>query len=366
MQPHVPESIAPIGSKARSDSSIHATPGPAYRFGTLGGDCRHRPSPNAPDSDWLPPWPTPRTREDWSKVMPALQSLAPAGSHDADARPLLAAFAARAHEVVPLVAASFARACADPRTVRDALMALDLDRYGTLLPCEVTLRTLAGESCVHVEPLPGVPPEITALIALGLAHWLNQLAHPAPALTRVTLPIGWRFVDRETVSAIGVQVVLDCPITRLVLADDPPDRHASEGVRTPAAFTETARGSVRAARGAAPLEQRLVHALAARMGGAPLSARDLAQDLGMSERTLQRRLHELGRTFGEVLDAYRHSEAKLLLSGRRESIGDVARRLGFAEQSSFNRAFRRWTGLAPRAWVRSAVCDPPRHQPGVR
>jgi len=75
--------------------------------------------------------------------------------------------------------------------------------------------------------------------------------------------------------------------------------------------------------------------------------RTVARALGMSERTLQRRLEEQGRSFLAILDDFRHEEAMRLLDDRRLAIAEIARQLGFSEQSSFTRAFRRWTGKSP-------------------
>jgi AraC-like DNA-binding protein len=78
-------------------------------------------------------------------------------------------------------------------------------------------------------------------------------------------------------------------------------------------------------------------------------AESMARALGVSERTLQRRLEEAGQTFSAVLEAFRHEEALRLLDDRRLSLAEIAARLGFSEQSSFNRAFKRWAGRSPAA-----------------
>jgi AraC-like DNA-binding protein len=77
----------------------------------------------------------------------------------------------------------------------------------------------------------------------------------------------------------------------------------------------------------------------------------VARALGMSERTLHRRLQELGRTYREVLDCFREAEAERLLARGRTPLSEVALRLGFADQSAWNRAFRRWKGMSPRQWA---------------
>lgn len=72
--------------------------------------------------------------------------------------------------------------------------------------------------------------------------------------------------------------------------------------------------------------------------------------LGVSERTLQRRLTELGRSFSDVVEDFRREEAARLLSTPGVALVEIASRLGYAEQTSFTRAFRRWTGSTPGAW----------------
>lgn len=76
----------------------------------------------------------------------------------------------------------------------------------------------------------------------------------------------------------------------------------------------------------------------------------LAGLLGVSERTLQRRLQDIGRSFSAVVEDFRREEAARLLQDRKLHLVQIAARLGYAEQTSFTRAFRRWTGETPGAW----------------
>lgn len=80
---------------------------------------------------------------------------------------------------------------------------------------------------------------------------------------------------------------------------------------------------------------------------------EVAAELGMSARTLQHRLRQQGMTFQEVFDGLRRSLAELYLRDDALSLTEIALLLGFAEQSSFTRAFRRWRGMSPAAWRRS-------------
>ena len=67
----------------------------------------------------------------------------------------------------------------------------------------------------------------------------------------------------------------------------------------------------------------------------------VARRLGVSARTLQRRLHECGTSFRGVVDEVRSAEAARLRE-RGERVGTIAELLGFSEESALRRAFRRW------------------------
>ena len=73
----------------------------------------------------------------------------------------------------------------------------------------------------------------------------------------------------------------------------------------------------------------------------------VAKRLGMSERTLQRRLVEQGRTYKQLVEATQADLAKNLLRHSEYPLSEVAFLTGFSEQSAFNRAFKRWTDSTP-------------------
>jgi AraC-like DNA-binding protein len=76
----------------------------------------------------------------------------------------------------------------------------------------------------------------------------------------------------------------------------------------------------------------------------------VARALGMSPRTLQRRLEELGTTYQEILDDVRWRSARRLLANTDLDAGEVAFLLGFEELNSFTRAFHGWEGTTPTRW----------------
>lgn len=73
----------------------------------------------------------------------------------------------------------------------------------------------------------------------------------------------------------------------------------------------------------------------------------IAQDLNLTQRTLQRKLSEANTSFQQVLDQSRHELAKDYLSQRQLSLADIAFLLGYQEQSAFNHAFKGWFGISP-------------------
>ena len=79
----------------------------------------------------------------------------------------------------------------------------------------------------------------------------------------------------------------------------------------------------------------------------------IARRLGMSRRTLQRRLEEAGTRYADIQRAVLVRRAKALLSGEALSIGRIAIELGYADAAHFTRAFLEWTGVTPSQWRRS-------------
>lgn len=76
----------------------------------------------------------------------------------------------------------------------------------------------------------------------------------------------------------------------------------------------------------------------------------IASNLGMSARTLQRRLSEQGQSFQNLVDLARQELARQLLGETEYSLAEIAFLTGFSEQSGFTRAFKRWEGQTPRSY----------------
>ena len=84
------------------------------------------------------------------------------------------------------------------------------------------------------------------------------------------------------------------------------------------------------------------------ISGARFNASEsVARELGTSGRSLQRHLQELGYSYNALADEVRAATAKLYLEQPDIAVSEVAYLLGFADPSTFNRAFKRWTGSTP-------------------
>ena len=88
----------------------------------------------------------------------------------------------------------------------------------------------------------------------------------------------------------------------------------------------------------------------ARRGGHPPEMEEIAAELCLSARTLRRRLQEEGTTYFALCDEVRRTFAEQLLSLPNLSVEAIAERLGYSETAGFIHAFKRWTGMTPRAF----------------
>lgn len=77
---------------------------------------------------------------------------------------------------------------------------------------------------------------------------------------------------------------------------------------------------------------------------------EVCEALHMSRATLKRKLKADGATFQSLKDSFRLRRATYLLRDTQASVEEIADELRFGDASGFSKAFRRWTGIAPREW----------------
>lgn len=90
-----------------------------------------------------------------------------------------------------------------------------------------------------------------------------------------------------------------------------------------------------------------------RLGTPDLSV--AAAAAGMSERSFQRHLGEIGLTFSKLIENARFEAARQLLSDPAVRVIDVSTELGYHDAANFTRAFRRWSGVSPQRFRRVAA-----------
>ncbi len=94
--------------------------------------------------------------------------------------------------------------------------------------------------------------------------------------------------------------------------------------------------------------------ISARLGQGPVKLSDVASDLCLSTRTLQRRLHQAGVAFQSLLDATRHALACHYLASSAMPVAEIGALLGFQDTPAFHHAFKTWAGVGPGRY-RAAV-----------
>jgi len=152
---------------------------------------------------------------------------------------------------------------------------------------------------------------------------------------------------RDCSVALGAPVVFNAPVTRLVLR--PGVGQAPLPMANPLleqTYAELCTQLIEEAQVSDAFVTGLYNLLV-RAGRDYPNAPDSARLLGVSERSLYRRLAAQGLTFGEVLERVRRQRAAYLLDHTGLSIEQIGDALGFAETASFSRAFKRWFGVAP-------------------
>ncbi|MEM6295342.1 MAG: AraC family transcriptional regulator ligand-binding domain-containing protein [Myxococcota bacterium] len=107
-----------------------------------------------------------------------------------------------------------------------------------------------------------------------------------------------------------------------------------------------------------PAELRRMRDVAARNAArGEYGAEALARSLGMSLRTLQRRVTEQGTSVSALVDGVRAVMARQLLADLDLSLYEVTIALGYTSESAFRRAFRRWMGQSPAAYRRASTAS---------
>jgi AraC-like DNA-binding protein len=80
------------------------------------------------------------------------------------------------------------------------------------------------------------------------------------------------------------------------------------------------------------------------------TASEAAKHIGIHERTLNRRLQEQGTNFRDVVNEVRYAMARCFLADSNATNAEIALALGYTDATTFNRSFKRWSGMSPAQW----------------
>lgn len=186
-----------------------------------------------------------------------------------------------------------------------------------------------------------------ALILAAGRRWFGPGFRPTEMRLAYPRGAGLRALERRA----------DCPVvagaetTEIALTPeqlDLPSRAADPFLL--ALVTRHAEAALAGGRGSreGDLREQVEQEIAARLaGGAPLLG-EIADALGLGERTLARRLAEAGTPYRTIIDELRAGLARTYLADQGIALAQVAGLLGYSEQSAFTNAFRRWAGQSPR------------------
>ncbi len=213
----------------------------------------------------------------------------------------------------------------------------------------------AGGMALVRRPPPGDPDalEVRGLVELGFSQHVSALRElldgqlPPLTLELAHDPPGDRSSHRRV---FGREPIFGAHRHALHLPEallDWSTRHGHPGLAS--YFEERAEAALAKAPRKAPYTRRVESMLARGMtDGAPTMA-EVARRLGLSARTLARRLASEGTRYQDLLDGVRRELALDHLAHTELGLAEIAYLLGFSEPSAFSRAVKRWTGRTPAA-----------------
>jgi AraC-like DNA-binding protein len=183
--------------------------------------------------------------------------------------------------------------------------------------------------------------ELRRLAQVPLSAKAVWFRHSAPGAAQLT----------EYARVLGAPVRFGAPEDRFIL----PIEHLDQPL--PSAnpvllqlFERHAEEALRAIGEQDSRAKQVARVLSQKLKGSVPALDEVARELAMSSRNLQRTLREAGTSYQSLLDDVRRDLAIRHLADPATSAGQVGFLLGFSEPSAFHRAFRRWTGKPPSAF----------------
>ncbi len=158
---------------------------------------------------------------------------------------------------------------------------------------------------------------------------------------------------RAYTQALRAPVFFSQNVNRLVMRSGDLARTGMASDRSMIPFMERhLRDLARESREPESFARQVNYVIARRLGSGPLSLPSIAQELGLSARSFQRRLAEERTSFRSLVRDQRRTLAESLIKDRSATVTAVAHTVGYAETAVLSRAFKVWTGASPRAFIR--------------
>ena len=190
-----------------------------------------------------------------------------------------------------------------------------------------------------------------------MEFWVTSLVRICRQLTnRHLLPSSVGFVHRRNGGANALEKFLGCDVTFGAATDEVAFPETVKQMPVVCAdpylnkllikYCEEARSHREAS--CLPCRVAVENVIAPLLPHGRARADEIARRLGMSLRTLERRLRSEGLTFGGILSELRFDLAKRYLREEDLPISEIAWLLGYQEVSGFTHAFKRWAGKTPR------------------
>lgn len=251
----------------------------------------------------------------------------------------------------PLPLGSFAQCCrllVQAPTLGDAVRTGFRYFHGELDAFVPRLSVAGGMASMTIVPrAPGHDYAQRAFLffSFGLASWLAARRIPLAGVEyRCAAPAHAGEVDR----LFQAKVAFDCERYRLWFDARWLDLPQVQNTQSLREFLQQAPANLLVKyRDRTSVTDRIRRLLRSRLHGELPSLDEVARTLAMTPQTLSRRLREEGQGFQALKDDLRRDTAIELLQRPDLTLLDIAAQLGFSEASTFHRAFKKWTGVAP-------------------
>ncbi len=145
-------------------------------------------------------------------------------------------------------------------------------------------------------------------------------------------------------------IIFDAPVSGIELSLDDADRILPSGNKDMAEFNDQAMTKYLLAKNSDPLVSRVTKIIVEHLPSGDATIEKAASELFMSKRKLQRLLQDEGTSFMTILNETRADIAKEYVRNKDMDLTEIAFLLGFSEQSTFSRSFKRWTGKSPSSF----------------